>query len=168
MELDFTKYNPNQPRDSHGRFASSGASPATEFLASTGETLQQLGAVAHSVSPKTPFWRTSGDLLLRLGGAAASLGTLIVSARSLQRARTRRAAMTHVALIAASLAALHTHVQHFPEEAQAWWQQVRPALVRLHSDMTELKHRIFADRNAGTVTKMAHDIRAMMEERVAL
>jgi hypothetical protein len=173
-ELD-KAFNPNQPRDSHGRFTYSGATRAGQFvsstgetLTSTGETLRQLGDIAHGVKPKTPFWRTSGDLLLRLGGSAYALGELAKSSRSLYHAQTKGAALKHVAIIAASVTALYAHMKSFPDEAKEWWQEVHPEFVRLREAMVSLKHRVFADRNRGEVAKVAREITLMLEERVAV
>jgi hypothetical protein len=173
-ELD-KAYNPQQARDARGRFTYSGATRAGEFLTSTGETLTstgetltQLGEIAHSVKPKTPFWRTTGDLVLNIGGSAYALGHVAKSSRSLYHAQTKGAMLKHATIIAVSVAALAAHLKSFPEEAKDWWKQVHPALARLRTNMIELKHRIFAERNRSSVNKMARGITAMMEQRVAV
>jgi hypothetical protein len=136
-----SKYTPDQPRDSHGRFTTAGAALGEQ---------------------SSHMLRASGDLATRLGSAAYDLGTLIYSARALRSAPTRAKLAAHLGVILADVVALHTQISALPAELRTWSSEAHKTLQRTRVALLKLKRRLFAERQRGRVNKMAADITAMM------
>jgi hypothetical protein len=110
------------------------------------------------------FLSATGDLLTRLGSTVYDLGALAYSAHGLRSARTRTEVVKHLAIIASTVIALRTHVTALPGEAQAWWGEAHTALLHTKEALLALKRKIFSERYADDIGKVAREIRALMAE----
>jgi hypothetical protein len=139
-------FDPSEPRDPRGRWTGGGASGGGPELS------EQASHFAHA----------TGDLLTRLGHATSEAAALIVSARALRGATNRLEIAKHVAIIATTVGALHTHITALPAEARTWSAEAVETFHRTREALLKLKAKIFAARSNDTVNKIAFEIRSLM------
>jgi hypothetical protein len=147
--LRVVKFDPSQPRDPSGRWTGDGAS-----VSPRGDTEGE----AHNTS----LTRHSLALALRVGFAANDVNAALASTRALRDASGRREIAIHLTNIAAAIVALNIHVAKLPETARAFTAEARAALHRTKASLLKLKRRLFAERAADSVGKIAREIGSLM------
>jgi hypothetical protein len=153
-------YNPSQPRDSHGRWTSSGGGTSggaggaggtprrvrpTKPLKVIGHSLRQFGETTHDIATFTQFaagkphtagvFRKIGHAAVEMAAAAHELSRL---SRNLQR-RDYPAAFHNVRVISRSAATIHEHLSSLPGDVDAVNKELEPIRQKVRSALSQLK-----------------------------
>jgi hypothetical protein len=98
----------------------------------------------------------------RLGHTTSEAASLIISVRALRSTTNRLELAKHLGVIATDIVALRSHLSELPAEARVWSSEAKATLEQTRETLARMKAKIFRERTADDVNKIAFEIRSIM------